>query len=1077
MVSTVEVPAATADPPRPDRRWALLVAAGCALVAVLGGALLPFAPVAVSTPSVSWPREPGRPESTVLALTAYRPLALDVRFGCAVARLAGGTPDGLLVATTRPGTGPGLQVSVRADRLRVTAAGRVLLDEPVPGGPCEYRIRGHSDGRPSFLAGPPSPAGRLDSAVPLGREPPPPDRFARPDNAELVVERDGGLRAAAAVEQLPDVDLLLTSLGPLPAGPEGLLAVELRLDDEFGGRPTPLKIVLIVLVAAAVLGAGLAALVADRARPRLPRIRCPHWVDALVPAVLVGWLFVAPATDDDGWFATQARNAAPSGDIGSYYQLYDLSFTPFTWLYHGLSHWQLVAGTAPVAQRIPALVCGLLTWWVLRRVAAAAAPDAVALGGRRLAAALPLGLAVVYLAWWLPYDMGVRPEGVVAFFAAATLLAVLAAGRGGRLAVAWLACVLAGAGAVTHTTGVIMLGPLLAGWALLWPVLHRPGDRLTTGCRALVAGCGLAVAPLLGFADGALRDVRRAQTITDSLFAQDGWADELERYVFLLDPIPMGSYARRAAVLACLLGLAWYGVLAVGARARGVVVPGPLRCSAGAAAIGFAALALAPSKWTHHFGALAGTGSAFLALLLVLAVPLTRRALAGARLPRWAVGLVAGSAVLALALAWRGPNSWPYAWLDGVRTPYLPPAVLGVRLGQPWLWAALLGVLVAVLVRTGRGDRRLRVLTAVPLLVLGSLAASSGYLVGSFGSAAVRGVPAGSLWAQGLADPAGVHCGTAGAVRVLDPDGGRPLVDAGLAAPAAPVGFVVDGASAGQLPVAGPVWDSRGGPGTGSVSSGWFALPVGLPADAAVTVLAAGTLDQGNALTATYGRRPAGGGARGGPSAVGGAPAGSSTVGGAPAGSEPARAAGPDGAPVVVPAGAQPLTDTGRSAAWRTFRLTPPPGADLVRLDAVDASTAEGWLAFTPPAVRSAVPLQQLLGPGPVALGWQLAFGFPCQRPPTVRDGVTEPARYAVARGEQHLSGLTDLAWQPSRGGVFGPLLRSRPVLQLATVEPVDPYLQVYRFGDGGLRDDGYRLRVATRTVAGHDTAPGLPAG
>jgi len=46
-------------------------------------------------------------------------------------------------------------------------------------------------------------------------------------------------------------------------------------------------------------------------------------------------------------------------------------------------------------------------------------------------------------------------------------------------------------------------------------------------------------------------------------------------------------------------------------------------------------------------------------------------------------------------------------------------------------------------------------------------------------------------------------------------------------------------------------------------------------------------------------------------------------------------------------------------------------------------------------------------------------------------------------------------------------------VLQLATVDPVDPYLQVYRFGDGGLRRDGYRLTLGSREVAGYDIGVG----
>ena len=88
--------------------------------------------------------------------------------------------------------------------------------------------------------------------------------------------------------------------------------------------------------------------------------------------------------------------------------------------------------------------------------------------------------------------------------------------------------------------------------------------------RSVAVGSGLTTALLLGFADGALRDFLRGQAVTAAVFTPDGWADEAGRYAFLLDPIPMGSFARRAAVLTCLLALAWFAVLAVAARARRV---------------------------------------------------------------------------------------------------------------------------------------------------------------------------------------------------------------------------------------------------------------------------------------------------------------------------------------------------------------------------------------------------------------------------------------------------------------------------------------------------------------------------
>ena len=88
-------------------------------------------------------------------------------------------------------------------------------------------------------------------------------------------------------------------------------------------------------------------------RRALWRLGWPRIVDLVVPAVIGFWMFVAPATDDDGYYAAMARNSRISGDVGNYYQLYDQNFTPFTWFYQSLGWWQQLVGNAPVLQRHP----------------------------------------------------------------------------------------------------------------------------------------------------------------------------------------------------------------------------------------------------------------------------------------------------------------------------------------------------------------------------------------------------------------------------------------------------------------------------------------------------------------------------------------------------------------------------------------------------------------------------------------------------------------------------------------------------------------------------------------------------
>ena len=641
-------------------------------------------------------------------------------------------------------------------------------------------------------------------------------RLAGPDDAVLTVSRDGTELARATAPLLPSVDMLTTSV---TAVPPGALRVTLDVDDEFTSSPTPLKRVLIGLLLVMLLATAVLLVRADLDdddRPDRRRWGRPRVVDAVVPLVIGFWTLVAPATDDDGYYAAMARNSRISGAVGNYYQLYDQNFTPFTWFYYVLGWWQGVVGNAPVLQRLLAVAFGLITWVLLRRFAADAmvetAPDRP-----WVRSACHAMLAAVFLAWWLPQDMGVRPEGVVCVCAAAAMYAVLVASRRERLAVAWLAFALAGLGFAAHPTGFTLLAPLLAGLPLLWRLVAVPGAAMATTLRALAVASGGMVAPLLAFADGGLRDFLRGQQIFLSIQAQESWATEIQRYSFLLSQIPMGNYAKRAAVLLCLVSLAWFAVLAGAARMRRVQLPVTLWLSGSTTALAFAALWLTPSKWTHHFGALAGVGSAFLALFLVLAVPTMRSVLGMWRPPFGLVAGVVGSYVLAIALSWHGPNQWPYAWLDGVRRPTFTPAIKHLLLDSPLLWLLVLVVVVGVLVASSRvvgtRDPRLNVLRAVPILVAISLVGTTVYTVYTFGLAAAQGVPRSSLWAQSLADPTASRCAAAAGTEVLDPFTAVPLEEApGLPAPPPATGFVAGGGYyAGNRPqgvAAGRVWGS-----------------------------------------------------------------------------------------------------------------------------------------------------------------------------------------------------------------------------------------------------------------------------
>ena len=122
--------------------------------------------------------------------------------------------------------------------------------------------------------------------------------------------------------------------------------------------------------------------------------------------------------------------------------------------------------------------------------------------------------------------MGVRPEGVVAVCAAGTMVAIYTAARRRRLLGAFAAFALAGLGFTVHPTGFTLLAPLLAGLPMLWSVVRVRGAPVLSLVRAAAVVSGGMTAVLAAFADGALRDYLRGETIFLAIQNQENWATE-----------------------------------------------------------------------------------------------------------------------------------------------------------------------------------------------------------------------------------------------------------------------------------------------------------------------------------------------------------------------------------------------------------------------------------------------------------------------------------------------------------------------------------------------------------------------
>lgn len=996
---------------RPRTPLLTLLSAALGLLSIIAALALPFAPVLVNRPSISWPLDPSAARPTMAMLTAYRPLSVDASFSCRQVVAASASSPSTVLATTRPdspsGMQAGLAVSVQNGELVAVSRGVVVARDTPGAAPCQYTLSGSGD--------------------------------------EIALFRDG---RELGHGPMPDVDALTTSVRELHGATSSDLSIRLVVDDGFATSPTTVKIALLVLLAVCgTASLGLLVLIdrrrpaADDRRPRPPGVR---WrlvgllVDGVVLVVMGVWTFIGPLTPDDGYYSAMATNAPFEGYVGNYYQLFNQGFTPFTWVYQGLSWWQGLVGTSPVLVRFPAVVCGLLTWLCVRHLVVAAGRAAdTGLASRTSArgALTTVAAGVAFLAWWMPFDLGVRPEPVTALATAATLLGVVRAAERSSLLLAGLAVSAASLGATTAPTGLVSLAPLLAGLPRLWPLLRGPGGRMSAvgriACVLAPGGLGAAAA----FGDGSWRDFVRAQQLLGDAQDYEGWQTEYKRWISLFE----SPFAARAVVLVTVVALLVFVVLWAAGAARARPLPGRLVVTGTSMGLALLLLSPSPSKPWMHFGALAGVGAALLGLVAVEA-PRAGRALTArpSRAPLLVLALVV---VLVLGVAGSGVNSWWFTSLDDLPHADLPPQVWIFRFGQP-LWWALGAVVLAVLFwslarHRAPGWRAWSAVLALSVTVVVFLAVNVAYMLAVFGLDAARSGHSWSLAAQNLQDPTSQHCSVGSWIDVADPQGPPLAVDPRAPAPPPPgPGFAVNtGWFDDDPPPIPPVpgadtWGSLvataqrpGEPreaNTGTMTTPWWSLPAPAP-DRTVTALVSGRTGGGNTIRVEYARL-----GPGGPDVLGSR---------------------------VLGEADDPRQDVS-SAAWRSLDLGGgPAGADLVRLVAVDGRTdSGGYLAFTAPRMSTFVPLDRVVGQGaPTALWWPTALLFPCVRQPRIDNGITEPSTWAVGFGDDPLAMLLDGTWQTGRGGVFGQTLRQASILQLtarfhSASAAAGERVQVYRF-------------------------------
>ncbi len=1038
-------------------RTARLVAVLAGLAGIALCALTPLLPVRQTTATIVWPqgtRADGTVGDVTAPLVSGAPAALDVSIPCPV--IAGLPAAGGVVLSTNPAGGidasrNGLFVRATADSVFVAFRDTVAAVAPraaVASGVCStLRVWANPGGAGAEFVGIPGATGVL-----------PPDKK-------------------------PQVTGVFTDLKtpPVPG-----LSASIDVDTRFITSPTALKLAA-MFAGMLCVAASIAALWRlDRrwAPARAPgghgrRLR--HWpADVGVIGTLLVWHVIGAISSDDGYNLTIARISGEAGYTANYYRFFGATEAPFDWYQSVLAQFASVS-TAGVWMRIPATAAAIGSWLILsRRVLPRLGPGPGGLNANRVAVATA---GTVFLAAWLPFNNGLRPEPLIAFGVLAVWALVERTVATGRLVPAAAALVVAVFSVTLAPQGVVAAAPLMVGARAIIEVIRRRRgvDGVLAPLAVLSAAASLIFITV--FRDQTLATVAESARIKYVVGPTISWYQDFLRYYFLtVEENVEASLTRRFAVLVMLLCL--FGLIVLLLRRGHVagVSGGPVWRLIGSTALGLLLLTFTPTKWAVQFGAFAGLAAA---LGAVTAFAFSRVGLHNRR----NLALYVTALLFVLAWATSGINGWFYVGNYGVPWFDREPVLLHRPVTTMFLALAIVTGLIAGWLHfrmdyaghTEVADtRRNRVLASSPLLVFSLIMVLLS--VGSMAKGVVQRYPAYTTGKANLAALASGlsknSCAMADDVLVeADPNAGMlrpaPGQSWGRYGPLGgenPVGFTPNGISDTLDPVApfvanpgtvnsdgspnkpnvgiGFTGGTGGGYGPVGVNGSTVFLPFGL--DPKTTPVMGSYKENTLAAKATSAWYEL-----------------------------PPRS--PD-RPLVSVAAAGAIwyydeegefhygqslklqwgirkgdgtfqalekvfpIDTQEQLAWRNLRFplsSAPPEANVARIVADDPNlSSEQWFGFTPPRAPVLQTANEFLGTRtPVLMDIATAANFPCQRPFAERLGVAEVPQYRIQPNLKQVVVSSNM-WQAARAG--GPFLFIQALLTTSTVPTY-------------LRDDWYR--------------------
>lgn len=383
---TTRFAALTAPLAAHDYRAAKAVAVLCGVLGVLMAVLSPMLPVDRTTSQLKWPQSGGVTD-VAAPLVSFVPLSMTTSVRCALAKDL--PRDGGVLLSTIPADGQ--QASARGLFIRATKDSIVVTDRDVV----------------------------ILSTKRAAAQSDPDCRIVFAADGHGVHARIDGVDANAVSGSslkfdVPDPDMRPQIVGvytDLPASASASqLSLQADIDTRFATTPSTLKFWAIVFGIVMTIASLIALGVLDARDGRgHKRILPVGWwrirpLDAVVFVILAFWWIAGANTSDDGYNFTVGRITANAGYADNYFRYFGVPQDPFGWHFQVISAMSEVSLAAPW-MRLPAFALGLLGWWLISR-------EVVPRLGRTVRNSTPAmwSAAFVFLAIWLPYNNGLRPE-------------------------------------------------------------------------------------------------------------------------------------------------------------------------------------------------------------------------------------------------------------------------------------------------------------------------------------------------------------------------------------------------------------------------------------------------------------------------------------------------------------------------------------------------------------------------------------------------------------------------------------------------------------------------------------------